>query len=239
MHLQDSFGLGDYLHLYNRGVRRQDIVKDDEDRWHFTKMLFYLNDHDSRPNILREIKDLPTFGWPAKWSPRKPLVQILVFCLMDNHYHILVREIVDGGTRKFMQKLGTSMTRFINTKYGETGALFEGRYKVRTLPHNSDDGEKKYLKGVAVLSQVKNPFERYPGGLENAMSHWDEAWEQALGYKFSSLPDYELNRNWPICDMEPMRELFPAAGDFKEYAREQMYKPTFMALLGKVGIDDA
>ncbi len=43
-------------------------------------------------------------------KPRKLIIEILAFCLMPNHFHLFIRQLVKGGIVKFMQKLGTGYT---------------------------------------------------------------------------------------------------------------------------------
>lgn len=62
---------------------------------------------------------------------KKPLVEIMVFCLMPNHYHLILRQLVDGGISLFMKKLSNGYTGYFNEKYKRKGigALFQGCFK--------------------------------------------------------------------------------------------------------------
>ena len=60
---------------------------------------------------------------------KEPLVEILAFCLMPNHYHILLRQLRDGGIVKFMKKLGAGYANYFNLRYKRVGSLFQGRFK--------------------------------------------------------------------------------------------------------------
>ncbi len=62
-------------------------------------------------------------------KPRKLLVEILVFTLMPNHFHLLVRQKKEKGIVRFMQKLGTGYTMYFNKKHDRVGGLFQGRFK--------------------------------------------------------------------------------------------------------------
>ena len=57
------------------------------------------------------------------------LVNIGAYCLMPNHFHILITEKVEGGITKYMLKLMTAYTMYFNKKYGRTGTLCEGVFK--------------------------------------------------------------------------------------------------------------
>lgn len=84
------------MHIYNRGNRKAPIVKDSKDKWRFLRMLYYFNNRFNPPNIFRELKKLfrsdlnRQFVWPRNWPSRKPIVKILAFALLENHFHLLV-----------------------------------------------------------------------------------------------------------------------------------------------------
>jgi len=105
--------LGGFYHIYNRGVEKRTVFCDNEDNIMFLHHLYALNNKESLPNLYKE----RTLVIPD----REPLVTIHGFCLMKNHYHLLVEEIEEGGISKFMQKIGTGYTMYFNKKYERTG----------------------------------------------------------------------------------------------------------------------
>lgn len=224
----EPFTVGNYIHVYNRGNRKQEIVRKPKDWWHFLEILFYLNDEYvphmpfetlKRLGVLNDtegVKPLQAFTWPEEWPKRKPLVKILAFALMENHYHLLLKEIKEGGVSKFMQRLGNGMTNYFNTKYEEVGTLFQGSYKARLII------EEMYLKDLSVYIQVKNPFERYPGGLRKAIHEFDKAYEFAVTDPYNSLADYAGKRNSPIIDKDILGKLFKTPKEYREFARDAM-----------------
>ena len=64
---------------------------------------------------------------------QNPLADLCAFVQMGNHVHLLLREIIEGGIAKFMQRLFTAYTMYFNERYERTGALFEGRYKSKIV----------------------------------------------------------------------------------------------------------
>ena len=109
---------------------------------------WYTAARDSRliiKTILITISSTPIFLFIASIFNVKRaegLTAIAAYCLMPNHFHILVHEKVEGGISKFMQKLMTSYTMYINKKYDRTGALFGSSFKA---VHVTDDNHLKYL----------------------------------------------------------------------------------------------
>ena len=123
---KEEFTIGNYVHVYNRGSRAMPIVCDAKDRWRFLQALYYFNNELSlNLRDLRKLNFCKVFDWPESWPKREPIVKILVFVLMENHFHLLLKEIQKGGIAIFMQKLGTGMANYFNTKYKETGSLFQ------------------------------------------------------------------------------------------------------------------
>ena len=69
---------------------------------------------------------------------------------------------------------------------------------------------------------VENPFELYPGGLQQAVEHFDDAYEHAAKDPLNSLGAYAGTRSLPIITRDLLGELFDTADSFKEFARESM-----------------
>ena len=103
-----------------------------------------------------------------------------------------------------------------NARYGTSGTLFEGPYRARVV---MDDRHLQYL---GAYINVKNPFERFPGGLRAATANFERAYEFAIAYPFSSTADFAGVRTSSILDHDLRRELFSNPNEFKDAARELM-----------------
>ena len=111
-YLEDS-----YYHIYNRGVAKQQIFHDKQD---YSVFLSYLKVYlTSQENII----------------PKKKLknytneITLLSYCLMPNHFHLLIKQKSSNSINQFMQSLCTKYTIYYNAKYKRVGPLFQGRYK--------------------------------------------------------------------------------------------------------------
>lgn len=224
---KEDFSVGSFVHVMKRGARRTNIVRDEADRWRFLKLIRYLNDSNVPRNWERDITPehiKSGFERPHHWSKPEPYVSVLAFCLMDNHFHLLVQERADGGIAKFMQRVCTSMAAYFNAKYDESGTLFQGSYKARTV---KTDEQLQYL---AAYINVKNPFERHPAGLNYAIRQFDRAFQWAQNDPFNSLADYAQEAGSPLLDHSVIKELLLQGKDFKNFSRDMM--------LGRTIIDD-
>ena len=107
-----------YYHVFSRGVNKQPIFMDGSDKRYFLKLLArYLspvNEYNDRGVAY------PSFALQ---------VELVGFCLMGNHIHLLVHQIPDDGLKRFMSCLMTSYSMYFNLRHKRTGGLFESRYK--------------------------------------------------------------------------------------------------------------
>jgi len=232
-----KFEVGSYAHIYNRGNRKQPIVRDAKDKWCFLQVLYYLNHQSLIPNPFRELRALlkSDFNnrliWPQSLGIRSPLVKILAFKLRENHLHLLLKQEVDDGIRIFMQRAGTAMAKRFNERYKEVGSLFQGKYKGKLI--EKDD----YLTYLSVYIQVKNAFEEYPGGLEKAVQEFDKAYEWALNDPYNSLGDYAGKRDSPIIEKDILGEIFSTPQVYKEFAKQCLFDINFNEKIGNLHID--
>ncbi len=198
---------GSYIHVLNRGVKKMPIYRQKSDLWRLLFNLFYLNSQNVPANwnrVLDKENKLGSFVWPKEWGKREPIVSLLAYVIMPNHFHLILKENQNGGVSKFMHKITMSYSKYVNAKYKESGTLFQGRFK--SLPVDEDN----YMRYLAVYIMVKNPFELFPqGGLEGATKNFDEAWDWAIDYPFCSLADYVGKRERSvILDKDILGEVF-------------------------------
>ena len=177
-----QFAPSEFYHIYNRGVDRRDIFLDERDYRRFLRLLFLSNSlapiHLSNLHFSLESE-------VYKLEREEPLVDIGAYCLMPNHFHILLKENVPNGTSLFMQKLSTGYTMYFNKRYERSGALFQGRFKAE---HVGTDPYLRYLFSYIHLNPV--------GIIE---SEWKERRVQDISrardflktYEYSSYLDYQ------------------------------------------------
>jgi len=234
---KDPLFVNSFAHVLNKGPRGGTIVFDVSEKWRFLKLLYYLNDTYQSTEWENDLfrYNVPFLGRPSSWPSREPLVSILAYCLKDNHFHLLIKEVREGGFSIFIQRLINSMTEHYHKKHDEDGPLFRSTHKRKRID------TERYLSYLAVYIMVKNVFEMYPGGLRKAIENFEDAWQWALEYPFSSLPDYANERQSPIITKDILGATFPSPEQFKEFARSMMaWKGEQLALedqLGKIAFE--
>ncbi|MFZ2048747.1 MAG: transposase [Minisyncoccia bacterium] len=177
----------EYYHIYNRGIQKQPIFNTDEDRLRFLFLILIQQGKSLIRNLGRELK--------ASEQHRMLLindelirgvvlnrnVELVAFCLMPNHFHLIVREVNEGGISKYMQRVQNAYTKYFNTKYNKSGHLFQGSYRSK---HVTDDAYLLHLSAYV----HKNPAELMKG-------RWIEEAEE--GYYWSSFQDYIKSNRFP------------------------------------------
>lgn len=107
-----------YYHVYARGINKQKIFSDNTDFNYFLKLFErYLS---QKPTVSKTGVEYPNYEKDIK---------ILAYCLMNNHFHILIHQINTPYLEKIMRSIMTSYSRYFNLKYKRTGPLFESCYK--------------------------------------------------------------------------------------------------------------
>ncbi len=212
-----SSGLGGIWHVLSRGVDKRRIVMDDKDKLRFVHDLFEFNDQQPINNITYNFKVIarPYIGGEAKKRrPRKLLVEILAFCLMPNHYHLLLVPKAEGGITKFMKRLNMGYARYFNEKYERSGALFEGRYKRIPINNYSHFVHLPYYIHCNPLDIVM------PEWRERKLESPEKALEFLENYRWSSFPDYIGRKNFPSVTQRGL--LLKFSGGEKEYRKETL-----------------
>lgn len=191
------FVSGDIYHIYNRGVEKRPTFVEDGDRFRFMDSLSYYRDGTN--NIRYSLKTRENKS-KAIQKPPELLIKIICYCLMPNHYHLLIQQTVDGGITKFMQRLSNSYTKYFNTKHSRVGPLFQGQFKaVRVQSDEQLLHVSRYIHLNPYTSKVVETTE----GLEH--------------YQWSSLKEYLNLARKEICDKELINGIIPSTKEYRQF----------------------
>ncbi len=169
----------EYYHIYNRGNSKQKIFLDKEDYLRFSGLLYACN---QKENL--KVSNLSKGQTLYDIEREEMLVDVGAYCLMPNHFHLLVTQSEDNNITNFMQKLGTSYTMYFNKKYKRTGSLFEGKFKAQ---HLGIDRYLKYIFSYIHLNPVKLLQKDWK---EKGIKNKKEAIEYLKNYSYSSYLDF-------------------------------------------------
>ncbi|MBI5457952.1 transposase [Candidatus Kaiserbacteria bacterium] len=178
---------GETYHIYNRGAHKYATFTDESDYWRFSALLHLAN--HSGPVLLREIlerkKHIGRFsGEIFTEQTDKSLVDLLAYSLMPNHFHFVIRQKMDNGITKFMQKLTVSYSMYFNTKYEHSGVLFQGRFKSSHL------GTDPYFKWIFSYIHLNPVSLVEPQWKEKGIGNPAQSKEFLRNYRHSSYYDY-------------------------------------------------
>ena len=120
----------EYYHVFNRGVDKRIIFNTQEQQQFFFNRLWLLNTTNSEKFIANKRSRYKDRMVIAKGDQ---LVSIVAYCLLPNHFHLLLKQEVDNGISRFMQRLGTSYTMYFNQINDRSGSLFQGKFKAKHI----------------------------------------------------------------------------------------------------------
>ncbi|MCX6796839.1 MAG: transposase, partial [Candidatus Falkowbacteria bacterium] len=127
------------------------------------------------------------------------LVEIIAYNLISNHFHFLLKQLVEGGISKFMQKLLAGYTSYFNNKYQRSGSLFQGTYKSVAI---------KTDKQLLYISSYINA---------NAEIH---GLAKAEDWQYSSYLDFVGKRKGTLSNKKVILDQFKSVNDYIEYTKE-------------------
>jgi REP element-mobilizing transposase RayT len=160
------FKKGELYHVFNRGVDKQNIFKDQGDFQRFFRSILEFNSVEPIGSIFENStkkRQKERFG-----HPMSKLVNIICYCINPNHYHFILEQLVDGGIEKFIQKLGNGYTKYFDHKYKRSGVLFQGKFKSVHVDYN------EYLLHLSVYVNLNNLVHKINFGHRMSKSSWEE-----------------------------------------------------------------
>lgn len=153
-------------------------------------------------------------GDPVSATPQDPLVEILAFCLMPTHIHLLLRQVANEGISKFMNKFGAGYPAYFKKKHNKKGKghFFQDRFVSVHI------GTDEQLKIVFVYIHI-NPISIIePNWKEIGIKDPDKAINFIENYKWSSYPDYLGKKNFPsVTKRELLLKIMNGEQGIKEY----------------------
>lgn len=158
-----------YYHIYNRGVEKRKIFLDETD---YKVFLNNLKIYLTSPPKPEEIKIPFTLqGTTFKGIRKQPKnykgqIDLLAYCLMPNHFHLIIKQSDSCSIQKFMQSLTVKYSMYFNKKYKRVGQLFQSRFKAVLIT------EDAYLLHLSRYIHL-NPSE-YTDNLVEAYSSFGE-----------------------------------------------------------------
>lgn len=193
-------------HVFNRSVGRQPIFSSTRDYQRAIEVFrFYLYNKPSLRfsfyNRLPKEQKIKFFDDMTKSSI--PIVEIICFCLMPNHFHFLLKNLTDDGIKQFISNFQNSYAKYFNIRTDRTGTLFQQNFKAVRIESNEQ------------LIHVSRYIHLNP-----VTSYIIEA-EDLENYPWSSYPDYS-GKNTSYIFKDPVLGQFRSAEDYKKFVLDQV-----------------
>lgn len=182
-------------HVLNHGIDDRKLFRDSRDYARFVHDLYEFNDTAPAKEFTRRDSRDANVGHPMSYI-RKRLVKIHGWCLMEDHYHLLISELIGGGLTKFMRKVNVGYAKYYNERYGRHGHLFQNKTKkilIENEAHFLYILHYLHLNPLDYLKGATKWRERDKGTIKNtkeALAYLDE-------YRWSSYLDYCGKKNFP------------------------------------------
>jgi putative transposase len=206
--------MSDIYHVLNRGVDKRNIFLNQQDYLRFIHDLFEFNDDrvvSTTSDCFRALNKNNDLVSRKIRKPRKLLVNIHAFCLMPNHYHLLLEPIIENGVSRFLRKLDMGYAKYFNHKYKRKGTLFESRYKSILISNSNHFLNLPYYIHL-------NPLDmKFPQWRERKLKDYNKAIEYLNGYRWSSHMDYCGKKNFPsVTDRKLLLDIFGGEEKYKQ-----------------------
>lgn len=182
-----QFSNGEFYHIYNRGVDKRIIFPNPRYLSRFFQSMDEFNTLEPIGSIYARsfVKKNPLRGEASK-EKNKKLVEFVCYCLNPNHYHFILRQVSEKGIEKFMHRLSTGYTMYLNVKRKRSGVLFQGPFKAVHIDTNT---QLLYVSVYVNLNfKIHQFLLRGEASKLRFLSSWDEYAEESK-YDFCAKND--------------------------------------------------
>lgn len=229
MNRKEKLVTGEYYHVYNRGVEKRRIFLGQKDYQRFEDLLFHYlltdekySDAKATADSLAKQTSQKVQSAPEAASGETSAdeqrqinhqrgrlgflapVALIAYVLMPNHFHLLLKQLIDRGTTNYLHRVTTSLTNYFNKKNERVGPLLQGRFKYKRI-----ESEEQLLYGSKYIH--RNPVEL--GQTKTATA------DNLLNYRWSSLPDYLSGSNGFLLK-DPVLGTFASPGKYRQFVFE-------------------
>lgn len=116
-----------FYHVYNRGVSKQKVFLDDQDYGYFLSLL--------KRYLATEVKEKRSNHGNYPYYGKE--VELLAYCLMPNHFHLLLYQISEEGMTHLLKSVSVAYSMYFNKKYHHVGAVWQQRYRAVRIDNDS------------------------------------------------------------------------------------------------------
>lgn len=189
-----NFSVGEIYHLYNRGNNRENIFFDKTD---YKSLMFRIGILlGFKPEKLMENEISKTPFSRIRISTKSGLFKLHCFCLMPNHFHLMIEQCGKVSISNFMLRLSTSFSMYMNKKYKRVGHVFQDQFKSVRIETNR---QLMWTSAYIHMNPVKSKIIKEPSN-----------------YAWSSYRDFIGNRDTNFLEKDLIIKTFENLNNFQK-----------------------
>lgn len=189
---------GEIYHIFNKSIADFKIFNNNND---FSRMKDMIRYYQAEGMPLKfsqymELVKVKRNGFLNQFKSdsqdKERIVQIIAFCFMPTHYHLILKQLRENGISVFISNIQNSYTRYFNTKFKRKGPLWEGPFKNVLI---KTDTQLLHLTRYLHLNSVTSYLVNRP-----------EEWLYTSYLEYLS----KIKENEKICDYEDLLDIEPS-----------------------------
>lgn len=213
---------GEIYHVFNRSIADFVIFNNENEFERMRQLIkYYLVGRDIKFSNFLELKLVEQEGFNNAVNVISknddPLVQIIAWCLMPTHFHLVLKQLRENGISDYLRKISESYSSYFNAKHKRKGPLWESKFK--NVPVESDEQLNHLVRYVhlnpATAHLVKNPEE----------------------WSYSSYREYlgEIPEGQEICNFKDILDIEPIS--YRKFVNDQISYQRELAQIKKLLLD--
>jgi len=214
---------GEHYHVFNRGVNKTPMFIN---KLHYKRGIQSLNYYQSSkpPMSFSKFLKLSTKERSIvanSMKQKSQLVTLLAYCLMPNHFHLLLRQEFDNGISDYLRLFQNSYTRYFNLKQDRIGPLWQGQFKA---VHIEDDDQLLHTCRYIHLNPLTSFLVKDVSALQN--------------YHWSSFQEYIKPSKNDLCKQNVILSFFNNTPNFVKFTEDQASYQQSLKLISHLTIDE-
>lgn len=209
-------------HVFNRGIDRRPTFTDKREYKRAMDAMYYYSfkKPQKKFSYFLKLSDEEQQEYMSTMIKSNKLVEIIAFCFMPNHFHLLLKQISDNGISKFMNNFLNSYTRYFNTKHERTGSLFLNQFKAVRI--ETDEQLIQVSRYIHL-----NPLTSY------VVKDFDDLKE----YAWSSFKEYLYPQKIKYASTKLIMNFFNNKNKYEDFVKNQMDYQSDLHLIEHLAFD--
>ena len=133
---EKQFVSGEYFHVFNKSIAGYGIFKDPSNAERYIHTLDFYNSSIVSESFSKAIRRKVYLPQNLVYLKENPLIKFISYCIMPDHYHLIIRMIKNHSLSKYINDVENSFTHFFNLKFERKGPLWQTNFKAVRIISN-------------------------------------------------------------------------------------------------------